>query len=129
MEKQTQSYETIDEYIALFPTEIGELLESIRKVIREEAPDAAERISYRMPAFDLQGPLVYFAAFKDHIGFFPTASGIEAFRDDISEYGWAKGTVRFPLGKPVPYDLIRRIVRFKAEENRRKAEAKPKRKK
>lgn len=108
---------TIDEYIAQFPEEIQQRLSSIRAAIKEAAPEATERISYRMPAFYQKGNLVYFAAFKNHIGFFPTASGIEAFKEDISAYKTSKGTVQFPYNQPIPYDLIQKIVKFKVAEN------------
>ena len=96
---------------------------------RPWAPDAEEKISYRMPAFEFHGILVYFAAFKDHIGFFPTASGIEAFKSDFAKYKWSKGGVQFPLDEPLPIDLITRIVKFRVVENLKKAEGKQKKKK
>ncbi len=107
---------TIDEYIARYPENIREILVKVRKTIKEAAPEAAETISYSMPAFRLNGVLVYFAAFKDHIGFFPTASGVKAFEKDLSGYNISKGTIRFPLDKPIPYDLITKIVRFRVKE-------------
>jgi uncharacterized protein YdhG (YjbR/CyaY superfamily) len=115
---------SIDEYIAGFPQDIRKTLETIRETIRAAAPDAEEKISYQMPTFTLKGNLVHFAAYKTHIGFYPTPSGIEQFRQELSAYDCAKGTVRFPLGKPVPLELISRIVRFRAEENLAKAAAK-----
>lgn len=108
---------TIDEYILQFPPEIQEILNNIRKVIREAAPNAEEVISYQMPAFKLHGILVYFAAFKKHIGFYPTANGITAFKDELSKFKGGKGSVQFPLDKPIPYELISRIVKFKVNEN------------
>jgi uncharacterized protein YdhG (YjbR/CyaY superfamily) len=111
---------SIDEYIADFPKPIQERLKAVRKAIREAAPDAEERISYRMPAFFLNGNLVYFAAFKNHIGFYPTSSGIEAFKKEIARYRWAKGTVQFPIDEPLPFALIKKIVKFRAAENRAK---------
>jgi uncharacterized protein YdhG (YjbR/CyaY superfamily) len=99
-------------------------LESIRTVIKEAAPDAAETISYQMPTFTLQGNLVHFAAFKKHIGFYPTPIGIEAFKDELSVYEGGKGSVQFPLDKPMPLDLIRRIVEFRVRENLEKVAAK-----
>jgi uncharacterized protein YdhG (YjbR/CyaY superfamily) len=109
--------QTIDEYISFFPLEIQEILNHIRKAIREAAPEAEEKISYQMPAFAQHGILVYFAAFKDHIGFFPTAEGIEAFKGELNEYKISKGTIQFPLNKPIPYDLITRIVKHRIQVN------------
>lgn len=117
MDKSDAVPKTIDEYIAEFPAETQEILQELRKVIRAAAPGAAEKISYQMPAFDQNGTLVYFAAFKDHIGFFPTAEGKEAFKEELSQYKGGRGTVQFPLGSPLPYDLIARIVRHRVEEN------------
>jgi len=85
--------------------------------IKKSAPQAEETISYQMPAFKLNGNLVYFAAFKDHIGFFPTSSGVAAFKKELSKYATSKGTIRFPLGKPIPFDLVRKIVKFRVKEN------------
>jgi uncharacterized protein YdhG (YjbR/CyaY superfamily) len=116
----------IDEYIAGFPRDIQELLEKIRMTIREAAPDAVEDIRYRMPTFTLKGNLVHFAAFKKHIGFYPAPRGIEAFKDELAVYEGAKGSVRFPLDKPIPFDLIRRIVRFRVEKDLERAETKGK---
>ena len=120
MEDKKVTYKTIDEYIALFPPDIREKLEKLREVIREAAPGAREKIGYQMPAFDLNGPLVYFAAFKKHIGFYPAPAGIEEFRQELSEYKGSKGAVQFPLDKPLPYDLIRRIVEFRVAGNLKK---------
>jgi uncharacterized protein YdhG (YjbR/CyaY superfamily) len=110
---------TIDEYIAQFPEEVQRVLVRVREAIRESAPGAVEKISYQIPAFTLNGPLVWFAGYKHHIGFYPKGSGIEAFKEELSEYKPAKGSVQFPLDKPIPYELIRRIVRFRVEENRK----------
>lgn len=111
----------IDEYIAGFPADIQVILGKIRSTIRDAAPDAVETISYAMPTFYLDGNLVHFAAHPKHIGFYPTPSGIEKFMDEISKYKWAKGSVQFPLEKPIPYDLIGRIVSFRVQENLEKA--------
>jgi uncharacterized protein YdhG (YjbR/CyaY superfamily) len=119
---------TIDEYVAGFPRDVQEILENIRRTIREAAPDAEETIKYQMPTFTLKGNLVHFAAFKAHIGFYPVPSGIEAFRSELSVYEGGKGSVRFPLDKPIPFDLIRRIVEFRVKENLQRAEAKGKKK-
>lgn len=119
---------SIDEYILEFPIEIQEILKKLRKVIKESAPDAEEKISYQMPTFVLHGNLVHFAAFKNHIGFYPAPSGIDAFKDELSEYKGGKGSIQFPLEKPLPYDLIRKIVKFRVAENIEKAEQKLKKK-
>lgn len=117
---------TIDQYIAGFPPEVQEILQEIRMTIEEAAPGAQETIKYRMPTFTLKGNLVHFAAFKQHIGFYPVPSGIEAFKEDLSPYKVGKGSVQFPLDKPIPLDLIRRIVEFRVKENLARAEAKRK---
>ncbi len=117
---------TIDEYIAGFPQDVQEILEKIRMTIRNAAPDAEEAIKYQMPTFTLNGNLVHFAAFKKHIGFYPVPSGIEAFKNELSVYEGGKGTVRFPLDEPIPFDLIGRIVEFRVKENLERAEAKEK---
>jgi uncharacterized protein YdhG (YjbR/CyaY superfamily) len=110
-------YNNIDEYIAGFPKEMQLLLEQLRATIVKAAPEAEEVISYQMPAYKLNGILVYFAAFKKHIGFFPTASGVNAFQDELTGYKTTKGTIQFPLNKPLPLDLITRIVEFRVLEN------------
>jgi uncharacterized protein YdhG (YjbR/CyaY superfamily) len=118
------TYNTIDEYILEFPPEIQEILRTIRKVIKESAPDAQEKISYQMPAFVLHGNLVYFAAWKNHIGFYPTPSSTEAFKDELLKYKVAKGTIQFSLQEPIPYELISKIVKFRVAENIKRAEDK-----
>ncbi len=118
----------IDEYIAGFPQDVQEILEKIRLTIRKAAPDAEETIKYRMPTFTLKGNLVYFAAFKKHIGFYPVPTGIEKFKNELSAYEGAKGSVRFPLDKPIPYGLISKIVKFRVKENLTRAEAKERKK-
>ena len=120
--------ELIDEYIAGFPADIQERLNKLRMVIKEAAPLATEKISYQMPTFYLNGNLVYYAAFKNHIGFFPTSSGIDAFQERLKEYKCSKGTIQFPYNKPLPYDLVTEIVRFRISENLQKAEVKRKKK-
>lgn len=112
---------TIDEYLAGFSGRTRELLEELRAAIRAAAPEATERISYRMPTFFLEGNLVHFAAFKGHIGFYPTPSGIEGFEAELAKYESGKGSVRFPLDEPLPLDLVRRIVLRRVEENLEKA--------
>jgi uncharacterized protein YdhG (YjbR/CyaY superfamily) len=119
----------IDEYIAGFPQEIQDILEKIRSTIKKAAPGAEETISYQMPTFVLKGNLVHFAAFKNHIGFYPTPTGIERFREELSGYESAKGSVRFPLDKAIPFTLISKIVKFRVGENLDRAAAKKKRKK
>lgn len=111
-------FKTIDEYIRTFPKDVQTILEKMRKTIREAAPGAVETISYQMPTFKLNGKgLVYFAAFKNHIGFYPIPSGVEAFEKELSPYKQGKGSVQFPIDQPVPYDLVRRIVTFRVNEN------------
>lgn len=108
---------TIDEYIARFSDEIAIRLQKVRETIRDVAPDAEEGISYQIPVFKFHGPMVYFAGYKNHIGFYPTSSGIERFKDELSGYITGRGTVRFPLKKEIPYDLIARIAAFRYAEN------------
>jgi uncharacterized protein YdhG (YjbR/CyaY superfamily) len=119
----------IDEYIASFPKDIQEILEKLRTTIRKAAPDAEEIINYQIPTFTLKGNLVHFAAFKKHIGFYPTPKGIEVFKKELSAYEGAKGSVKFPLDKPIPFDLISKIVTYRVKENLERAEAKMKKKK
>jgi len=126
--KQTAP-KTIDEYIAGFPNDVQEILEKIRMTIRKAAPDAEETIKYQMPTFTLKGNLVYFAAFKKHIGFYPpTSTGSAKFKKELSVYEGAKGSLRFPLDKPIPFGLISRIVKLRVKENLERAEAKRKKK-
>jgi len=110
-------FETIDEYIATFPKNVQNILEEMRKVIKESAPESEEAISYGMPTFKLKGNLVHFAAYKNHIGFYPTPSAIEAFKEDLSSYKSSKGAVQFPIDKPIPFELVKKIVIFRVEEN------------
>jgi uncharacterized protein YdhG (YjbR/CyaY superfamily) len=111
-------YKDFEEYINNFPKETQELLEQIRMTIKQVAPKAEESISYKMPAFKTHGkPLVYFAAFKNHIGFYATPTGHKEFEDELSKYKQGKGSVQFPLDKPLPLDLIERITRFRVNEN------------
>jgi uncharacterized protein YdhG (YjbR/CyaY superfamily) len=108
---------SIDEYIAGFPPDTQKVLEELRALIKSSAPGAGESISYAIPTFDLSGRhLVHFAGYARHIGFYPTASGVEAFREELKPYKSAKGSVQFPLGQPLPGDLIRRIVEFRVEQ-------------
>jgi uncharacterized protein YdhG (YjbR/CyaY superfamily) len=114
-------FRSVDEYIKAFPKDVQDLLEKMRQTIKKAAPDAVEVISYQMPTFKLKGKnLVYFAAFKNHIGFYPVPSGVTAFKKELSPYKQGKGSVQFPFDKPVPYDLVRRIVQFRAREQQEK---------
>jgi uncharacterized protein YdhG (YjbR/CyaY superfamily) len=112
-----KEFKTVDEYIASFPENVQRILQEMRKVIRDAAPKAEEVISYKMPAFKLNGILVWFAAFKNHVGFFPKMSAIDAFKKELSGCEVSKGTIRFPLDKPIPFDLVRKIVKYRIEEN------------
>jgi uncharacterized protein YdhG (YjbR/CyaY superfamily) len=112
-----RDYDDIDGYIANFPGEIQEILQQIRSTIRDAAPEAREDIRYGIPTFRQRGNLVHFAAYDTHIGFYPTPSGIEAFKDELSVFDLGKGTIRFPLNNPIPFDLIKKIVEFRVKEN------------
>lgn len=116
-------FSTIDEYIATFPQETQALLEQMRATIRAAAPKAQEKISYQMPTFYLNGNLVHFAALKNHIGFYPTPSGIEAFRAETTMYKSTKGALQFPIDKPLPLKLVRKITKVRVAENLAKAKA------
>jgi uncharacterized protein YdhG (YjbR/CyaY superfamily) len=113
-------FETIDDYIKTFPDNVQQILQKIRATIREAAPEAAEAISYQMPTFKLNGNLVHFAAFNNHIGLYPPPSGTQAFQNELSRYKRGKGSVRFPLDEPMPYDLVRKIVTFRMKEQQAK---------
>ena len=128
MEADKPAINSIDEYIMQFRPEIQDMLRTMRKVIKEAAPEAEEKISYSMPAFSLYGNLVYFAAAKNHIGFYPTPGGIAAFKKELSQYRGAKGSVQFPINQPLPCDLISRIVKFRVDENIKSNEAGSKKK-
>ena len=114
----------MDAYIANAPKDIQVILEKVRATIRKAAPKAEETINYGIPTFTLEGNLVHFAGFKNHIGFYPTPSGIEKFKKELSAYEGAKGSVKFPLDKPIPYALISKIVKFRVKENLERADAK-----
>ncbi|RHX87422.1 iron chaperone [Leptospira stimsonii] len=116
-----EKFKTIDQYIASFPKEIREILNEMRDLIRKSAPMAVEKISYNMPAFAYNGNLVYFAAFKKHLGFYPTASATKKFENDLSPYKFSKGAIQFPLNKNLPKALITKIVKFRIEENKSKS--------
>ena len=126
---KTSSAKNIDEYIAGFPRDVQDTLQRIRAIIRDAAPDAEEAIKYQIPTFVLHGNLVHFAAFQKHIGFYPTPSAIAAFSGELRGYETARGSVQFPLDKPIPYDLISQITKFRVKENLEKAAAKGKKKK
>jgi uncharacterized protein YdhG (YjbR/CyaY superfamily) len=115
-QKESNSPQTVDNYITSFPSEVQSILQQIRTTIQEIAPDTEEVISYQMPTYRMSGNLVHFAAFKNHIGFYPTPSGVEAFLDELAPYQHGKGSIRFPLDRPIPYDLIRNIVAFRVKE-------------
>lgn len=118
----------IDNYILRFPDKTQKILEKLRVAIKKAAPSAEEVISYQMPAFRFHEILVYFAAYKNHIGFYPTSSGIENFKAELSDYKFTKGTIQFPLDKPLPIKLIAKIVKFRVNENLRKLKIKGKNK-
>lgn len=124
--KDETGFTSIDEYIASFPEDVQAILQTIRTTIKAAAPDATEKISYQMPTFFLKGNLVHFAAFKNHIGFYPAPRGIEAFSDELAKYKGAKGSVQFPITEPMPLDLIRRIVEYRVMDNLQKADSKKK---
>ncbi len=128
MEPDQMVPQTIDEYIAGYPPDVQAILQKIRAIIRKAAPGAEEAIRYRLPTFILNGNLVHFGAFKKHIGFYPTPSGTERFKKELSAYQGAKGSVQFPLDKPIPYDLIAQIVDFRVKESLEGAAAKRKKK-
>jgi uncharacterized protein YdhG (YjbR/CyaY superfamily) len=118
MEKGKQAPSTVAEYIALRPPAVRKRLTQIRSIVRKEAPGAFEKLSYGMPYYALGGRLLYFAAFTRHVSLFPMASGVEAFKPELKAYVTSKGTIQFPNDRPLPTALIRRIVRFRAAENR-----------
>jgi uncharacterized protein YdhG (YjbR/CyaY superfamily) len=129
MKMNSTAPQTIDEYISGFPENIQELLETIRATIRKAAPGAKEIISYAIPTFYLEGNLVHFAAYKNHLGFYPGASGIAVFEEELSSYNTSKGTVQFPVDKPLPQSLITKIVKCRVQQNLEKAALKEKAKK
>jgi uncharacterized protein YdhG (YjbR/CyaY superfamily) len=117
METKTRKPASIDEYIAQFPRDVQAIMNELRAVIKETAPEAQERISYGMPGYYLHGMLVWFGGHKNHIGFYPTGEGIEAFMNELVSYNTSKGAIQFPLDQPIPYDLVRRIVKYRKERN------------
>ncbi|PKA16451.1 iron chaperone [Leptospira haakeii] len=128
MDNTKSTFKSIDEYIKTFPKEVQSLLQELRKVIQEEAPEASEKISYQIPTFYLNGNLVHFAAYKNHIGFYPGASGIAKFKKEIDKYKNAKGSVQFPIDQPLPFTLVRKIVKFRVGEYKKKVPKKTKKK-
>ncbi|MFA6978008.1 MAG: DUF1801 domain-containing protein [Ignavibacteriaceae bacterium] len=128
MEPTSKKFKTVDEYFSTFPKNVKNILTELRKTIKQAAPQAEELISYNMPAFKLNGILVYYAAYNKHIGFYPTSSGIETFKNELSDYKWAKGSIQFPLDKPLPTELITNIVKFRVMRNSEKAATKTKKK-
>ena len=121
MKETKKQYDDIDEYISLFPQDVRDILSRIRIMIVELVPTAKESISYGMPTFKLKGNLIHFAAYKEHIGFYPTPSAIEFFKDELKNYKTAKGSIQFPLDKKIPYSLIKKIVRYRVKEVLNKA--------
>ncbi len=123
MAAQKPRASTIDEYIAQCPKDVQPVLRKLRAVIKEAAPGATEKISYAMPGFHLNGMLVWFAPREDYIGFYPTGEGIEAFKKELAAYECTKGSAHFPLDEPMPYDLIRKIVKYRVAQNLKKSSA------
>lgn len=121
-----QAYTTIDEFISQFPPEVQSILQKLRALIHETAPEATEAISYGIPTFKFHGNLVHFSAYKNHIGFYPTSSGVSAFMDRLAGYELSKGTIQFPIDQPLPFDLIREIVAFRVKENLQRVSARKK---
>lgn len=120
MEKDRPAYRSVDDYIQSFPKQVQTKLKQLRQLIKQTAPDAREKISYRMPTFYLNGNLVHFAAYVRHIGFYPTPSGITNFQSELSPYKTSKGAVQFPIEDPLPVELIKKIVKFRVQENMKK---------
>jgi uncharacterized protein YdhG (YjbR/CyaY superfamily) len=129
MESRKIGFGSIDEYIASFPGDTQRILNELRATIRTAAPGAEERISYQIPAYVLKGNLVYFAALKNHIGFYPTSSGIRAFKRELTKFEGGKGSVRFPIVAPLPLKLISKIVKLRVAENLKNAEKSPSKRK
>jgi uncharacterized protein YdhG (YjbR/CyaY superfamily) len=117
-------FRTIDEYFSTLDADKKSILEKVRKTIKDAAPQARELISYNMPAVKLNGVLVYYAAHKDHIGFYPTSTPIEVFKNELAPYKWSKGAIQFPIDKPIPLDLISKIVKFRVQQDQEKAKMK-----
>ena len=124
MNTAKKQFKTIDEYISNFPKNIQEILKKLRHIISKTAPQAEETINYQIPTFKLNGNLVHFAAYKAHIGFYPTSSGIEKFKNELSIYENSKGSAKFLLKNPIPYDLIKKIVKYRVKEELEKVKNK-----
>jgi uncharacterized protein YdhG (YjbR/CyaY superfamily) len=124
MKATPTKFKTVDEYISTFPVSTQKILKDVRKTIHEAAPQAEDVISYNMPALKFKGVLVYYAAYEKHIGFYPTNSGIEAFKDQLRNYKFSKGAIQFPIDEPIPFNLITRIVKFRMKEVQEKEKAK-----
>jgi uncharacterized protein YdhG (YjbR/CyaY superfamily) len=120
LSRPKKAFKTIDEYVAAFPENVQAILEEIRQAISESAPDAKEAISYQIPTFKLKGNLVHFAAFKNHIGFYPAPSAIAAFKKELTRYEVSKGTVKFPIDEPIPLELIKKMVAYRVKESLKK---------
>lgn len=120
MDVKSNKPSSIDEYVAQFPPGVQSIMNKVRSAVKDAAPQAEERISYGMPGFYLKGMLVWFGGHKNHIGFYPAGEGIEAFAHELAGYKTSKGAVQFPLDQPVPYDLIRKIVKYRVEQNLKK---------
>jgi uncharacterized protein YdhG (YjbR/CyaY superfamily) len=129
MKANATKFKTVDEYVSTFPASTQTILKTIRKTVKEAAPGAEELISYNMPAYKMNGILVYYAAYKNHIGFYPTSLGIKAFQKELSDYLWAKGSVQFPIDKPLPLPLISKIVKSRVKDNQHEMKPKLKKKK
>jgi uncharacterized protein YdhG (YjbR/CyaY superfamily) len=120
MKAARAQFETIDEYIAAFPKDVQETLRILRRVIKESAPGAEEAIRYGIPTFRLNGNLVHFAAYKNHIGFYPTSSPLPVFKKELSPYKQGRGTIQFPIDKPIPFHIVKKIMKFRVRENSKK---------
>lgn len=129
MRSMKTEYQTIDEYIGSFPMDVQLVLQELRQIIRKSAPEAEEAISYQIPTFKLHGNLVHFAAWKNHIGFYPTSTGVKVFKEELSQFEMTKGSIHFPLDKPLPVRLIGKLVKYRVTENLEKRKSKTKKKK
>jgi uncharacterized protein YdhG (YjbR/CyaY superfamily) len=121
MKAESLKFKTIDEYISSFHQDVQEILKNLRSIIKNAAPNAEEKINYNVPTFYLNGNLVHFAGYKNHIGFYPTPTGIENFAGELKNFKTSKGTIQFPIDKPLPRNLIAKIVKFRVEENLKKS--------
>src|SRR5437868_9135359 len=126
MESTSRKFKTVDEYFSMFPATTKNILMELRETIRQAAPQAEELISYNIPAFKFHGVLVYYAAYERHIGFYPTASPMRVFKKELADYKTSKGAIQFPIGKPIPTALVKKIVKFRMNENLEKERMKAK---